>query len=769
MDNVIKGRAVEEELPPGVHASRVALAAAATVVRLALPDDPDASHWGTRARSLRNFNHPSLARVRGGGTWDKNTNEPPFIAYEHVAGPLLSEVADDIDGTTSDEIMRALTAGVLALHDAGMVHGMIHAGQVRLNQDGAPVLLDVAATWNGAQPTEKTDAQALVALALSLPAGNDRDTWQSLRDRALTVGEITAALDGQASAVSLAPPPVADTPPSTPARRTAPRRRTAPPEPASATPALSAPPVAPQDEAPALTLAPPPNAPSSPGSAPSAASAPAAADAASPASVPAPPTPTASTPDAGPTEDTHAADLAAKDAQIAALNDDLAAKTAEAVDLATAKAAADEYATSLEQRIAHLSQAQTDGADLRTQFDTQANELTNATRDLAAARAALETARLEINTANDARDEARRDLSTANAAKAAAEEATAQHIGRIAGLEGQLTALNEQIAELTTAREALVRDATAHESALAGVQGELANAQQENQALTQEIERLNRQATAAASTTLEEQERTRTLEEELRAARSEAVGLRGQVRTLSDRATRGDEAQSALTAAEARIVVLERQAVDSRADAEQARREAVDAREAAAALQSQLDQSQQSLALEMLKTSRLTSDLQSALAAAAPSTATLTQPPAGDTEKVTALTGQVHTLTTQVESLRRDLTAASQRATAAEGEAQALHQQLAAAQAAVARPSGGVSAVEVQGLRTQVEEANQRAEAAAASHQQVLAELSEARQALTQQHALHTPATPVGPSPLGPSLKAALEQVSQLERAGSVR
>lgn len=199
----IRGKVVVRHLTPGTHASVVALVEGGAVIRIAQPADVSQATWPTRATTLRNSAHPSLVRLVGAKGADPATGAPAFVASEYIEGPLLSELLEALDGEEAARIARSLAEAVQIMHQANVPHGRIHAGQVRLRADQTPVLLDVAATWGTADFTLQSDVEALITLALALPAGPDTGVWESLKGTGATIGEVLRALDGEVTPASL--------------------------------------------------------------------------------------------------------------------------------------------------------------------------------------------------------------------------------------------------------------------------------------------------------------------------------------------------------------------------------------------------------------------------------------------------------------------------------------------------------------------------------------------------------------------------------------
>lgn len=208
MTELIRGKNVVEHLAPGSHASVVALVEGDAVIRVARPDDPTQAEWPARATAVRGMSHPSLVKLVGAKAPDPSTGEPAFIASKHIRGPLLSEVSSALEPDEADQVALQLAEGVAALHATGLVHGNIHAGQVRLADDGHAVLLDVAATWGAPVGTPSDDLSALASLALGLPlSAGALNVWRTAAaNEGVTAESVVAALTAAPVGVAAEPP-----------------------------------------------------------------------------------------------------------------------------------------------------------------------------------------------------------------------------------------------------------------------------------------------------------------------------------------------------------------------------------------------------------------------------------------------------------------------------------------------------------------------------------------------------------------------------------
>ena len=183
--------------------------------------DAEDYEWGlTRfldeARILAQFDHPNLVRVyrvfEAQGT--------AYMVTEYVEGRTLAAALRE-SGPWSErqvrELLEALTAGLSAVHGAGLLHRDIKPGNVMVRGDGTPVLIDFGAARQamgrqsrsvtavltpGYAPIEQysprgnqgpwTDIYALGALAYEALSGQvpEDATERVLEDRLRPMGEV---------------------------------------------------------------------------------------------------------------------------------------------------------------------------------------------------------------------------------------------------------------------------------------------------------------------------------------------------------------------------------------------------------------------------------------------------------------------------------------------------------------------------------------------------------------------------------------------------
>ena len=183
--------------------------------------DAEDYQWGLtcfldEARILAQFDHPNLVRVyrvfEAQGT--------AYMVTEYVEGQTLS-AALRASGPWSErqvrELLDALTDGLAAVHEAGLLHRDIKPGNVMVLRDGTPVLIDFGSARQamgrhsrsltsvvtpGYAPIEQysprgnqgpwTDIYALGALAYEALSGQvpEDATERVLEDRLRPMGEV---------------------------------------------------------------------------------------------------------------------------------------------------------------------------------------------------------------------------------------------------------------------------------------------------------------------------------------------------------------------------------------------------------------------------------------------------------------------------------------------------------------------------------------------------------------------------------------------------
>lgn len=125
-------------------------------------NDPDARHrFAREASALASIRHRNVVRVVGVGADDSGAS---FVAMEYVRGQSLEDLIDD--KAQAEEwvpvhrglgIVRALAAGLGAVHAAGFVHRDVKPSNVLLEEGtGRPVLIDFGLARAPARASSKS-------------------------------------------------------------------------------------------------------------------------------------------------------------------------------------------------------------------------------------------------------------------------------------------------------------------------------------------------------------------------------------------------------------------------------------------------------------------------------------------------------------------------------------------------------------------------------------------------------------------------------------
>lgn len=96
------------------------------------------------ARRARRVHHPAVIRVYDAGV---DARIGPYIVFEHCEGEPLSRIAGAgrrlEDRATTLRLFATIARAVGAIHRSGVSHGDLHPGNVIINRDGQPRVIDL--------------------------------------------------------------------------------------------------------------------------------------------------------------------------------------------------------------------------------------------------------------------------------------------------------------------------------------------------------------------------------------------------------------------------------------------------------------------------------------------------------------------------------------------------------------------------------------------------------------------------------------------------
>jgi eukaryotic-like serine/threonine-protein kinase len=109
--------------------------------------DMPAYLWDREITSLRAVEHPNVVGFLGAGTVQVQGRELPFLECEYIAGGSVEKhiAAGLAAGEELRQLLTGLLAGIIEIHDLGVIHRDIKPANVGLRDRGwgRPVLLDL--------------------------------------------------------------------------------------------------------------------------------------------------------------------------------------------------------------------------------------------------------------------------------------------------------------------------------------------------------------------------------------------------------------------------------------------------------------------------------------------------------------------------------------------------------------------------------------------------------------------------------------------------
>ncbi|MEU8355166.1 serine/threonine-protein kinase [Nonomuraea sp. NPDC048882] len=152
----VAGYRLSGRLAPGVFAGR-SRAGEPVLVRL-LPAEVDPEAFLREMEPLRAVSAVGTAQVLDAGV----QGEQAYLVAEWVDGPSLAEVGGSADGVGLHRLAAGTITALVALHQAGLVHGDIRPGNVLLGPDG-PRVADAGLEHAMAQASVSTRKVAVPA------------------------------------------------------------------------------------------------------------------------------------------------------------------------------------------------------------------------------------------------------------------------------------------------------------------------------------------------------------------------------------------------------------------------------------------------------------------------------------------------------------------------------------------------------------------------------------------------------------------------------
>ena len=117
---------------------------------------------------LASLDHPYIARLIDGGTTDDGL---PYFIMEYIEGQTIDEYCDEHKLTIRKrlELFRKLCSAVQYAHDHGVIHRDIKPGNILINAEGEPKLLDFGIAKVLTGETDLTRDKTLTALRMMTP------------------------------------------------------------------------------------------------------------------------------------------------------------------------------------------------------------------------------------------------------------------------------------------------------------------------------------------------------------------------------------------------------------------------------------------------------------------------------------------------------------------------------------------------------------------------------------------------------------------------
>ena len=107
-------------------------------VRSGLVPDHVFERFDGERRILASIDHPGIARIVDAGSWQS----APYLVMEYVRGSALLDAAEALSEAAALDLLALLCDAVAHAHARLIVHRNIKPSNIRVREDGTPVLLD---------------------------------------------------------------------------------------------------------------------------------------------------------------------------------------------------------------------------------------------------------------------------------------------------------------------------------------------------------------------------------------------------------------------------------------------------------------------------------------------------------------------------------------------------------------------------------------------------------------------------------------------------
>lgn len=93
-------------------------------------------------KAIQKISHPNVVKFRDFGTFKENEFEYFYIVMDFIEGQSLSEFVGTIEENKCIEIIESVLDTIDAVHKEGIIHRDLKPTNIRINQQGTPIILD---------------------------------------------------------------------------------------------------------------------------------------------------------------------------------------------------------------------------------------------------------------------------------------------------------------------------------------------------------------------------------------------------------------------------------------------------------------------------------------------------------------------------------------------------------------------------------------------------------------------------------------------------